>query len=125
MQIGVQTGELKDSSAKAIIVTVFEGANASMGAVAEVDRALDGAISRLVEEGDVTGRSKETTLVHTLGRIPSPRVLVLGLGKSDAFDGQVLRNTLAVAARYLRRTGAESVAIGADSSLGLATDACA
>jgi leucyl aminopeptidase len=125
MQISVQTGELKDSSAKAIIVTVFEGPNTSIGAVAEVDRALDGAISRLVEEGDVTGRRKETTLVHTLGRIPSPRVLVVGLGKSDAFNGQVLRNTLAVAARCLRRAGAESVAMSADPSLGLEADVCA
>jgi hypothetical protein len=32
MQISVQTGELKNSSAKAIIVTLFEGANTLTGA---------------------------------------------------------------------------------------------
>jgi leucyl aminopeptidase len=76
-------------------------------------------------QGDVRGKRNETTLVHTQDRIPSPRVLVLGLGKNDAFDGQVLRNYVAVAARHLRRVGAESVAISADPSMGLAADACA
>ncbi|MGB8343232.1 MAG: M17 family peptidase N-terminal domain-containing protein, partial [Ktedonobacteraceae bacterium] len=117
MQVSVQTGELKESSAKAIIVTVFEGANTPTGAAAEVDAALGGAISQLLQQGDVKGKRNETTLVHTLGRIPSPRVLVLGLGKSDAFNGQVLRNALAVGARYLRRVGAETVAVCADASL--------
>jgi len=125
MQISVQTNELKDSSAKAIIVTLFEGASTPTGAAAEIDGALEGAISQLLQQGDVKSKRNETTLVHTLGRIPSPRVLVLGLGKSDAFSGQVLRNALAVGVRYLRRVGAETVAISADASIGLAADACA
>jgi leucyl aminopeptidase len=125
MQVSVQTGELKDSSANAIIVTLFEGANSVIGAAADIDAALGGAISQLLEQGDVKGKRNEATLVHTLGRIPSPRVLVVGLGKKDTFDGQVLRNSLAVAARYLRRVGAESIAVSADPSIGLPADACA
>lgn len=125
MQISVQTGELKESPSKAIIVTLFEGANNPAGMSADIDAALDGAISRLIEEGDVKGKRNETTLVHTLGRMPSPRVLVLGLGKSDAFNPQVLRIAIAVSARYLRRVGAESVSISADPLLGLEPDVCA
>ena len=125
MQISVHSGELKESASKAIIVTLFEGANTSTGAVAEIDAALDGAISRLVEEGDVKGKRNETTLLHTLGRLASPRVLVVGLGKSDAFNPQVLRIAVAIAARQLRRSGAETVSTSADPTLGLEPDVCA
>ena len=125
MQIDVQAGQLKDSSCKAIIVTLFEDADNLTGVAAELDTALEGAISQLRQEGDVRGKRNETILVHTLGRIPSPRLLVLGLGKSKAFDGQVLRNALAIAARYLRRLGAESVAMSADAAIDLPPDACA
>jgi leucyl aminopeptidase len=125
MQISTQTGDLKGSSAAALIITMFEGAAAPDGAAAELDGALDGVISRLLRDGDVKGKKNETTLIHTLGRIASPRLLVLGVGKSDAFDPQVLRNAVAVAARYLRHLGAESVAVSADASLGLAPDVCA
>ena len=125
MQISVQTGNLKDSSAKAIIVTLFEGANTLSGATADIDAALEGAISNLLQQGDVKGKRNETTPVHTLNRIPSPRVLVLGLGKSEAFNGQILRDALAVAVRYLRRVGAESVAISPEGSIPLPPAACA
>jgi leucyl aminopeptidase len=82
-------------------------------------------ISQLMGEGDVKGKRNETTLVHTLGRLPSPRVLVVGLGKRNAFDARILRNALAVAARQLRRVGAETAAVAADPLLGLAPDATA
>jgi len=125
MQISAQTGDLKGSTAGAIVVTLFEGAPSPTGAAADVDGALSGAISQLLRDGDVRGKKDETTLIHTLGRIPSPRVLVLGLGKSDAFNPQVLRNALAVGSRHLRHVGAETVAMSADASLGLEPEVCA
>ena len=125
MQVSTQTGSLKDSPAGALIVTLFEGVPSLSGPAAEIDTALGGAISRLISDGDVKGKKNEATPVHTLGQIPSPRVLVIGLGKRDAFDSQVLRNALAIGARYLRRFGAESFAAYADPSIPLAPDICA
>ena len=125
MQVITQSGDLRNYPAGALIVTAFDGDASPGGAAADIDAALEGAVSRLVQEGDVRGKKNEATLIHTLGRIPSPRVLVVGVGKREAFDGQVLRNALAVGARYLRRVGAESVAASADASLGLAPDVCA
>jgi leucyl aminopeptidase len=125
MQINAQSGELKESTSRAIIVTAFEGVNAPAGMAAEIDAALDGAISRLIADGDIRGKRNEATLVHTLGRLPSPRVVVLGLGKKDAFNGQVLRTAVAVVARYLRRVGVESVSMSAEPQLGLEPEVCA
>jgi leucyl aminopeptidase len=122
MRISVQQGNIIESEAKAIVVSVLEGADLS-GATATVDQALNGIISQLTAEGEIRGKEGELTLVHTLGRIPAPRVLVLGLGKADSFALPTLRNGVAGATRYLRRTGAASVATVPMSAGGLGQDA--
>ena len=125
MKISVQPGDLKQSSAKAIIVTLFEGATTLSGAAVAVDEALGGALSQLLSDGDIKGKPNETTLIHTLGRLPSPRLLALGLGKPDKFDAQALRNAVATGARYLRRAGADSIAVSVDAALPLDAVVCA
>jgi leucyl aminopeptidase len=109
MRINSHQGNIVDSEAKAIIISAMEGAGLS-GASASVDQALNGAISQLMADGEIRGKEGELTLVHTLGRIPAARVLVLGLGKADSFDLATLRNGVAAAARYLRKTGAGALA---------------
>jgi leucyl aminopeptidase len=125
MQISLQTGQLRESLAKAVIVTLFEGSAALAGTAADLDEALGGAISQLMRDGDITGKKNETMLVHTLGRIPSPRVLVLGLGKTGEFDSRLLRNAFAGAARHLRHVGADTIAASVDDLAGLKPDAAA
>lgn len=109
MRISVQQGNIVDFEAKAIVVSLMEGGSLS-GATAAVDQALDGAISQLMAEGEIRGKEGELTLVHTLGRIPAPRVLVLGLGKAESFDLTTLRNGVAAAVRHLRKTNATTIA---------------
>ncbi|MGD0114991.1 MAG: leucyl aminopeptidase [Dehalococcoidia bacterium] len=118
MQISTQSGHLPESSAGALVVALFEDSGALEGVAADVDAALGGMISQLVREGEVKGKRNETTLIHTLGRLPSPRVLIVGLAKRDAFDGRILRNAFAVAARQVRRAGAESAAVAVEPLLG-------
>jgi leucyl aminopeptidase len=109
MEISVRRGDIANYTGKAIVVTLFEG-TAPSGATAAVDQALGGAISQLIKEGEARGKANELTLIHTLGRIPSPRVLVLGLGKAQEFDLDKLRNAIAAAARHLRSLSADSIA---------------
>ena len=55
------------------------------GAAAEVDAALGGAIRRLIEHKEFTGRSYETaSLLVGVGN--AQQALVVGLGKKDRFD---------------------------------------
>ena len=110
MDISVRTGDIIRQRTKAIVVNLFEGAKKPGGATATVDRALGGAISQLIAEGEIKGKYGEMTLIHTLGRLPSPRVLVVGLGKEPEFRLDKVRNLTASALRYLRRLGASSVA---------------
>lgn len=110
MEIRVEAGDITQHPAKAVVVNLFEGVTHPGGATGAMDRALGGGISQLIAEGEIKGKKEEVTLIHTLGRIPSPRVLVAGLGKSDKFTADVIRNITAVALRRARAAGAASVA---------------
>src|SRR5687767_8731248 len=110
MQIRVEAGDIKKHPAKAIVVNLFQGVKTPAGGTGAVDRALDGAITQLIDDGEITGKEGELTLVHTLGRLPSPRVLVMGLGMADEFSVDKVRDLTASALRRLRSVGCTSVA---------------
>lgn len=110
MEIKVESGDIAAHGAKAVIVNLFEGVKSPGGATGAVDKALDGAISNLIAEGEIRGKKGEAVLVHTLGKMPSPRVIVAGLGKQDQFDQNVIRHLMGTALRRARSAGATTVA---------------
>ena len=110
VRIEVQSGDIAMSDAQAIIVNLFEGVKQPGGATGAVDRAMGGAISELIADGEIKGKAEELTLIHTLGRLPARRVLVAGLGKGDDFCVDRVRDLMAGALRRLRRTGVTRVA---------------
>ena len=110
MDIKVVAGDITQQAVGAIIVNLFQGVTAPGGATGAADSALDGAISRLIEEGETKGKRGEMTLVHTLGKMAPTRVLVAGLGESSDFTLDRVRSVTAESLRYLRRIGVESIA---------------
>jgi len=110
VEIKVEAGDIAQYPAKAIIVNLFEGVRTPGGATGAVDKALGGGISQLIAEGEIKGKKDELTLVHTLGRLPSPRVLVAGLGKQADFTLDAIRDLTGAALRRLRSAGATTVA---------------
>jgi len=110
MKIAVENGDITTSVADAIVVNLFEGVSLPSGATGAVDAALGGLISNLIAAGDVRGKWGEFTLLHTQGKIPSPRVVVAGLGKSEAFDLDRARDLAGNLSRYLRRLRIRSAA---------------
>ena len=127
MDIKVEAGDITQHAAKAVIVNLFEGVTSPGGATGAVDRSLGGGISELIAEGEIKGKSGEFTMIHTLGRVPSPRVVVAGLGKQDKFSLDTIRNLMGTAVRRIRATGAGSVAtiVHGAGIAGLDPEACA
>jgi leucyl aminopeptidase len=111
MQIKVQSGDISAFRADAIVVNLFEGVTTPGGGTGAVDRAMGGAISQLIEAGDIRGKSGEFTLIHSLGRVPAPRVVVAGLGKSSEFSVDKVRSVSGELARYLRRQRLKDAAV--------------
>jgi leucyl aminopeptidase len=78
------------------------------GAVAEVDKALGGALTRLIDAGEIRGARGRVTVVHTDGGVRARRVAVAGLGESPAADD--VRHAAATSARAAAAARAASIA---------------
>ncbi len=116
MKINVETIDIITAATPALVINLFSGVEKPGGATGAVNQALDGAINRLIEDGEIKGKQGELTMVHTMGKIGPTRVLVAGLGNQDDFDADVARRVSSEALRYLRRRGvreAVSIAHGA------------
>ncbi len=110
MEISVAQDNIADRGDPAIVVNLFEGVESPSGATGAVDRALDGAITRLISLGDVKGKRGEFTLIYSLGKLATDRVVVAGLGHPESFDISVARNVHGETARFLRSKGVGSYA---------------
>ena len=110
MEIKVESRDITLQDVDAILVNLFEGVKSPEGATAAVDAALDGGISKLIEDGEISGAAGETTLIHTLGKMIPRRVLVVGLGKQSDFTIDTVRKICGNSIRKLRQIGLNSVA---------------
>ncbi len=110
MEVRVESGDVTGIQTPALVVNLFQGVTEPQGATAAVDRALDGAISQLIQEGEIKGKLGEITLVHTFGKLPASRVVVAGLGQSGGFGPDEVRRVSGGVVRYLRQRGITSAA---------------
>jgi leucyl aminopeptidase len=127
VDIKVEKGDLAQHPAKAVIVNLFEDVKEPGGGTGAVDKALGGAISQLMADGEIKGKKSELTLIHTLGKLPTPRVLVVGLGKQADFRLDTIRDITGTSLRRLRNVGAATVAtiVHGGGIAGLEPEACA
>ncbi len=105
MKFEVVVGDISGRDTDAIIVNLFEEITHPGGATGAVDRAMDGAITRLIADGEIKGKRGEVTIIHALGKIAPARVVVAGLGKASDFNAEAVRSVSGETARRLRSIG--------------------
>ncbi|HEX73751.1 MAG TPA: leucyl aminopeptidase [Dehalococcoidia bacterium] len=110
MEIKVIVGDIIKTKADAIIVPFFEGMEHPEGDTAAIDKALDGAISQLISQDEIKGKLNEITIIHSLGKLPAARVVVVGLGKQQSLSQDKVSGVVAEACRFLRQKGVNSIA---------------
>ena len=102
MKLEVRQDDVASVDTELLVVNLFEGVTVPGGATGVVNLLLDGAITELIQAGEITGKDGEITLIHTLGKMPAKRIVVLGLGLKDKFSLQVIRNGMGTLVRYAR-----------------------
>jgi len=116
MEIKVIAGDITKIKADAIIVNFFEGMERLDGDIAVVDKALDGAISQLISQGEIKGKLNEITIVHSLDKLPTARVVVSSLGKQSELSPNKVRGAVAETCRWLRQKGIGNIATTAQGA---------
>lgn len=76
-----------------------------------VDWRLCGALSRVLLRGFFTGAEGDTLLLPTAGRLPMPRVFVVGVGRSSNPTPERVGQALHTAAAMLSRAKVQGVAL--------------
>jgi leucyl aminopeptidase len=105
MKLKAIKADVTELETAAVVVNLFEGVNKPSGATGAIDRALDGQLTQMIADGELTGSLGETRIVHTGGRLPARRVAVVGLGKRDGFDLETVRRAVGIVTRQLLATG--------------------
>ena len=110
MDVQVTQGAVQETNADTLIVNLFKGVSTPGGATGAVDKALGGAISDLVAQGDFKGEVGEVAVLYPRGAISATRVLVVGLGEQENFDLERVRKASARAVKRARALNASHVA---------------
>ena len=110
MEIKVIAGDIAGIDADAILVNHFEGMKSPDGETAAVDRALGGAVSQLIKQGEIKGKPNEITMLHSFGKLPAARVVVVGLGKKSDLSVNKVRGAVAETCRWLRSREISTIA---------------
>src|SRR5580700_7764687 len=100
MRIATDSVSISNVAADALIVPVFEGVREERFGAGE-----------LIDNGEVTGKSLELTLIHHPPGLAAKRVLLAGAGKPGKFDSAALRRLSGAALRFLKPKSAKSIAI--------------
>jgi leucyl aminopeptidase len=89
---------------RALVVGCFED-DVSDPLFTKVDRAMGGYLGDLYRQHEFSGKPNKTRLIHTLGRIPAERLILVGLGKKMALTGERIRQGAGAAMQAMRGTG--------------------
>ena len=123
MDIKVISDDISKIKTDAIILYHFEGMKKPVGDAAVVDEAMGRAITELIGSGEITGNYNEITVLHSLGKLPAGRIVVLGLGKKNRLTIDKLRGAVAECCRRLRDRAVAGIifSTGKDGIAGIGT----
>jgi leucyl aminopeptidase len=75
-------------------------------AAAELDKRVNGRVTRLIKKGDLRGKAGDVVMLTDLGGGPCERIVVVGLGSKGSFGRKQYRRALSTAITAIGKTGA-------------------
>jgi leucyl aminopeptidase len=110
MDIQVSESPLNEQTVDAALIFVFQN-EPPTGAAQEIDAALAGALTELLDAGDFTGKSGQVTVLYPRGAVPARRLIAVGLGERNKFSLDSLRRAAAVGIQKARDLKAQTAAL--------------
>jgi leucyl aminopeptidase len=101
MEFSVKHGVARKQKTACLIVGVHAGRTLSERAT-DLDKASRGALMRIVQRGDVSGKVGEALMLPDVSGIDAERVLLLGIGKREGISAEDYQKLVAKAAETLK-----------------------
>jgi leucyl aminopeptidase len=111
MKVSVAVATLASVEADALVVGLYAEEPKLRAAVAGLDRPLGGQLADVLGAERFQAKPGQVTHVHTGGRLPARRVVVVGLGKRAELTLEAVRRAASAGLRRARELGARVVAV--------------
>ncbi len=102
MKVSVVDAHLDSFKTELIVVGLFFPAEKLPSELKSVDAKLNGAIAHAIKGKEFEGEWLQFRLVSTLDKIPAKNILLLGLGKPQDFNLEILRRAAGLSAKIAR-----------------------
>jgi leucyl aminopeptidase len=104
MQFLIEIGEPLRHPCQALLLGCFEDDLADPYFTG-IDHSLGGCLATLYRQREFTGKQNKTRIIHTLGKMPAERIVLVGLGKKKDLTMERLRQGAGSAIQSMRDTG--------------------
>ena len=115
MKLMIDRGELISTESDVVLIGLFEGEENSNESMTALNDNLNQGLNPLVADGEISGRSGRSVLIHSLGLLESKRVFFIGLGHREEYKAVALKNTIGNTAREINKMNCESVSVDVSS----------
>lgn len=105
MVISVEATDYTTFPCAALLVGCREDNPLDDPILARIDEILQGAIASLIQRREISGELNRVMVLHTLGRIPAERIVLVGLGNSGALTPERLRQAGGSTVKALKGAG--------------------
>lgn len=109
MKIDLSSANPLHFTTPALVIGCFEDGESEL--FTRCNTALDGCLQNLALSGEFKGKVNSSRLIHTLGKLPSERLLLVGLGKKSELDDNSLRRAAGNAVQALRSARVPAFAV--------------
>lgn len=107
------SGNFAEANVEALAVAVFKGEKAAEGVLKTLDKVTGGLVAPVIKAGEFKGDIGETALIRfaAKGKVEASRLLLVGVGKKDAYKPNAVSSVAGTATRFLRKRGIKSFAL--------------
>jgi leucyl aminopeptidase len=110
MEFSIKAVSPEKKKTGCLVLGVWQGA-ALTRAAQIADKSSGGHLSKVLRQGDLSGRAGTTLLLHSVPGIAAERILLVGLGDPGEFNGPAFREAIRTAATALRGLGAKDATL--------------
>lgn len=114
----IQKDWLEHTDLECLIVGIYHPGNNVKGTIPACNQAMENQITELIKSGDISTKKKSITVIHTLGKVKTKRIIFVGLGRDKQITEESWKESLAKAYRKVKELGLSSFAIDVDSFVG-------
>jgi leucyl aminopeptidase len=110
MKVSVLKHPLGDVVADAVVLGLHADEKKFAAAVGALDQKLGGQLRAVLDAEKFQSKAGQVTHLHTAGRAPAARIVIVGLGPRAELTADVVRRAASAALRRARDLGARTVA---------------